>query len=413
MNNTLEDIAKTLKDAVNITKAKEAAEEQKSDVKVQLIYAFNGTGKTRLSKEFQNLISPKDYESEEERVRKILYYNAFTEDLFHWDNDLENDAEPKLHIKPNSFTNWILTEQGKEDSIKSNFQNYTNSKTIPKFNENNSSVTFSILEDSYVVDDNGSRLSDENGDLLLASNIKNIKISKGEESIFIWSIFYSLFEQVIEDRNDKDEYSTTPFDDLEYIFIDDPVSSLDENHLIELAIDIAHLIKLSKSGLKFIITTHNPLFYNVLWNEFRKSKFKKYILTKQEDGECELIQQNNDSPFSYHLYLKSELEKVIETGEIKKYHFNFLRNIIEKTSTFLGKEDWATLLPKVNNDNQMPNPYKRRLDLYSHSKHAGEEIIEIEEADKRMLKYLVEKLNEIYNIEILSKDYIKEVETNE
>ena len=53
--------------------------------KVQLIYAFNGTGKTRLSLEFKNLLSGI---GEEDQYNKILYYNAFTEDLFYWDNDL-------------------------------------------------------------------------------------------------------------------------------------------------------------------------------------------------------------------------------------------------------------------------------------------------------------------------------------
>lgn len=57
--------------------------------KVQLIYAFNGMAKTRLSPNFKNLISPKDPDSEEEYQSKVLYYNAFTEDLFFWDNDLD------------------------------------------------------------------------------------------------------------------------------------------------------------------------------------------------------------------------------------------------------------------------------------------------------------------------------------
>ena len=33
--------------------------------KVQLIYAFNGTGKTRLSREFKELIAPKNPETDE------------------------------------------------------------------------------------------------------------------------------------------------------------------------------------------------------------------------------------------------------------------------------------------------------------------------------------------------------------
>lgn len=60
--------------------------------KVQLIYAFNGTGKTQLSRAFKELVSPKHEEEEAQDGDtdvKVLYYNAFTEDLFYWDNDLE------------------------------------------------------------------------------------------------------------------------------------------------------------------------------------------------------------------------------------------------------------------------------------------------------------------------------------
>ena len=53
-----------------------------SSKKVQLIYAFNGIGKTRLSREFTKLVSPISDSEESELTRNIiLYYNAFTEDL--------------------------------------------------------------------------------------------------------------------------------------------------------------------------------------------------------------------------------------------------------------------------------------------------------------------------------------------
>ena len=120
MSKSLEEIAQMLKD---------------NDKKVQLIYAFNGTGKTRLSKAFANLIAPKSEDQEEPTRKKILYYNAFTEDLFHWDNDLEEDKAPKLNIKPNRFTNWILKDQGQDQNVISKFQHYTNEKLNPRFNE--------------------------------------------------------------------------------------------------------------------------------------------------------------------------------------------------------------------------------------------------------------------------------------
>lgn len=356
--------------------------------KVQLIYAFNGTGKTRLSKEFQKLIcgnSTSADDIDEECVkRKFLYYSAYTEDLFYWDNDLENNEEPKLKIQNNDFTNWILKEQGKENVIRTNFQKYTNNdKLMPKFNENYSEVTFSFKRGSNEISE-------------------NIKISKGEESLFIWCVFYSIFEQVIEELNNEVEEREfdEQFDELEYIFIDDPVTSLDENHLIELAVDLATLIKSSKSDVKFVITTHNPLFYNVLFNEFsREKKTKKYILKKYEDGTFELQNQSNDSPFSYHLFLKREIEKAIDSGEIHKYHFNYLRNILEKTSTFLGKANWSELLPK-NPDGKV-NPYETRIiNIASHSAHSADETFLVSENDKKVLKYLMKKINEIYDIKI-------------
>jgi len=371
--------------------------------KVQLIYAFNGTGKTRLSREFKQQIAPEadDDEAAAELSRnKILYYNAFTEDLFYWDNDLALDVEYKLKIQPNSFTDWVLKDQGQDQNIIATFQRYASDKLTPRFNE-----------EYKVKDDNDKEItvkafsevtfSLERGD---DEHSGNLKISKGEESNFIWSIFYTLLEQVIEVLNVPEvaDRETNDFDQLEYVFIDDPVSSLDENHLIQLAVDLAQLIKSSESDVRFVITTHNPLFYNVLFNElnsddgsYKKKNFEKHRMAKLEDGSYQLIQQTNDSPFSYHLYLKSELEKAIESGQISKYHFNFLRNILEKTSTFLGYKKWGDLLPKT--DDGKINPYEARIiNISSHSKHAGEEAADLSEDDKRVLTYLVRQINEMY-----------------
>jgi wobble nucleotide-excising tRNase len=181
---------------------------------------------------------------------------------------------------------------------------------------------------------------------------------------------------------------------LQYVFIDDPVSSLDDNHLIELAVNIAELIKSSTSDLKFIITTHNPLFYNILFNEFnRVKKTKKWILEKLNDGTFSMNELESDSPFSYHLFLLSELEKATQpTGEIKKFHFNFLRNLLEKTSTFLGYNKWEDLLPQESREAY----YRRIINLSSHSKHNGEEIAIVEENDKRVLGFLVNEIKRMY-----------------
>lgn len=63
MGKSLSEIAEQLKEAKHRTNARDASE---SDVMIQLIYAFNGTGKTRLSRVFKELIDPQnDVDAEE------------------------------------------------------------------------------------------------------------------------------------------------------------------------------------------------------------------------------------------------------------------------------------------------------------------------------------------------------------
>lgn len=420
MSNTLREIAQHLKTAKKVKKhlavTTREVEQEVPLPKVQLIYAFNGTGKTRLSREFKELIAAAkngdssaiegggddgdDIQSSELSRDKILYYNAFTEDLFYWDNDLEHDAEPKLRIQPNSFIDWILVEQGQDQNVITNFQRYTNDKLTPLFHfasieryvDGKKTTVPSVAEVTFSI---------EAGD---DADSGYLKLSKGEESIFIWCHFYALLDQVVTILNESepDAPEPTEFDQLEYVFIDDPVSSLDDNHLIELAVDLATLIKKNTSNIKFVISTHNPLFFNVLVNEFgsddksftptwRSKWFSKSRLEKLEDGKYELVPQPNDSPFSYHLHLLSHLEEVVQSGDIEKYHFNLLRNILEKTATFLGYKRWEQLLPET--DDGQPNPYAKRIvNFGSHSKHAGEEVQPLEPEEKKVLENLVKHL---------------------
>lgn len=379
MSKTLTEIARQLKDI---------------NKKVRLIYAFNGTGKTRLSREFKQLIAPKADGSEggdeadqsEFSRKKILYYNAFTEDLFYWDNDLVGDAEPRLKIQPNTFTDWVLKDQGQDQNIITTFQRYTNDKLTPRFNAERiekdrddkdiiikafSEVTFSM----------------ERGD---ATHSGNLKISKGEESNFIWSIFYTLLEQVIGVLNvaEPADRETDQFNRLEYVFIDDPVSSLDENHLIQLAVNLGQLIKSSVSDVKFIVSTHSPLFYNVLYNEVDAKC--GYILSRLDDGTFALEEKKGDSnkSFSYHLHIKKLIEQAIVANSVQRYHFALLRNLYEKTANFLGYRSWSDLLPDDK------TAYASRImNFYPHNTLSNEEIAEPTPPEKEMVGLLLRNLN--------------------
>ena len=380
MTKSLDKIAKQLRD---------------SDKKVNLIYAFNGSGKTRLSKVFKNLIAPKENHDNEEDLtrRKILYFNAFTEDLFYWDNDLLNDTEPKLKIQPNSFIRWLIRDQGDEGKVIGKFHHYCDEKLMPKFDIENNQITFSFAR--------GDDTPEE-----------NIKLSKGEESNFIWSIFHTLIEQVVAELNisEPSERTTNEFDELKYIFIDDPVSSLDENHLIQEAGDLTKKNKKNPDKKKIIITKNKHIFYNVLYN--KKKKKNGYILRKDENKnenerfDLEVKQGGSNKSFSYHLFLKNLLEEV-KSKDIQKYHFMLLRNLYEKTANFLGYSGWSNLLP---NDDARQSYYTRIINFTSHSTLSNEIIAEPTDAEKKIVKYLLEHLINNYGFYI--EENIKEPQTD-
>jgi nitrogen regulatory protein PII-like uncharacterized protein len=348
---SLEEIAQKIKD---------------SDKKVTLLYAFNATGKTRLSMEFKNLVNES---GEDEIIKHVVYYNAFTEDLFSWDNDLENDSERKLKINKDSSFIDLIERQGKENEIAERFKGFTSSKIEPNINTRTGEITFSL----------------PTGD---NEAIENIKISKGEESIFIWTVFFVLMETIIEELSidEISDRSTNDFNDIKYIFIDDPISSLDDNHAIDIALELKRIIGDSKNeDLRFIISTHHALFYNILHTEMTKAK--KFWFSKNEDKYLIIELENNETPFGYHLMLKDELKRAIENNTIKRYHFNLMRNLLEKTAHFLGYNSWKDLINEEDKDS-----YIKRINLYSHSNHSALEAKELEQHEKEFLKRIYEKI---------------------
>jgi len=304
-----------------------------------LFFAHNGTGKTRLSMEFKE--AGKEYN--EERVvtkRDTLYFNAFTEDLFSWHNDLINDRERYLKLNTDSAFFDGLRELELDAKIESFFQNYVDLKF--NIDYENATVRFSR---SVIVDG-------------AEQTIENIKISRGEETLFIWCFFLAICQLVI----DKDP----SYNWVKYIYIDDPISSLDENNAIAIACDLANLLTTEGSEIKTVISTHHSLFFNVLFNEFgRKVKNKRYFLHYKEPNDYAL-QDTGDTPFFHHIATISELKKVVESDKIFTYHFNALRSILEKTASFFGYDKIDKCIHGLEDEVF----FERALQLFSHGKYS-------------------------------------------
>lgn len=285
--------------------------------KYTLLFAFNGTGKTRLSMAFKQL--GKQSDGEEEETRDTLYFNAFTEDLFYWDNDLENDANRVLRLNLNSHFFDGLQTLEMENRIGPLLARYTDFDFL---------IDYDAWEITFFRD------TDADGAPI------PIKVSRGEENIFVWCFFLAVAQLAV----DQDEGS--PYAWVKYLYIDDPISSLDDNNAIAVASHLAQLLKSANGQVKTVISTHHHLFFNVMCNEL--SKAVKCFLSKEADHFR--LADTGDTPRYHHVALLKQLYEVAESGEIYTYHFNILRSILEKTATFHGFRNFSACISQDSND---------------------------------------------------------------
>ena len=73
-----------------------------------------------------------------------------------------------------------------------------------------------------------------------------IKVSRGEENVFKWCFFLAIVELALDDDG------TGPYNWVKHIYIDDPISSLDEHNAITVANHLAKLLKRPESRLKTV-----------------------------------------------------------------------------------------------------------------------------------------------------------------
>ena len=104
----------------------------------------------------------------------------------------------------------------------------------------------------------------------------------------------------------------------------------------------------------------------MLWKkEVDKEDKVGYILTDIE----------RDSPFGYHLKVREELRRAVDSGRVEKFHYALLRNLLEKTATFLGYSRWEEVLLglEVAGDEITPENielYAQRIDLFTHNRQS-------------------------------------------
>ena len=335
-----------------------------------ILYAYNGTCKTRLSMEFKDkgktkvtsqltdesgnaLVDDKGRPlTTKSIVPDTLYFNAFTEDLFTWDNDLENDSDRVLKMNPDSNFLKGFKELALEERIANYLQRYA--KFDFDIDYEKWTIAFSKLVKNPKYRE-GSPLPE-------TITEENIKVSRGEQNIFIWCIFMSICELVLD--------GAEAYDWVKYLYIDDPISSLDDNNAIAVATDLTKLLLKGKDELgdfriKTVISSHHSLFYNVVCNELKKESRKQYFLYRGKDDTFS-IQTTEDTPFFHHVATLSELKTASDNGEVFTHHFNALRGILEKTSVFFGYNDFSDCIHGIEDEAL----FTRALNLLSHGRYS-------------------------------------------
>lgn len=329
-----------------------------------LLYAYNGTGKTQMSMEFKDAGKRKNDEKPD-----TLYFNAFIEDLFTWDNDPNNDTNHTLKINLNSKFSSGLKELALENRIANYLARYATFDFDINYDEG--TIAFSKQVENLNKGHSEPKMV----------KVENIKVSRGEQNIFIWCIFMSICELVID--GDK------TYDWVKYLYLDDPISSLDDNNAIAIACDLCQLLREGKNDLgdyrvKTVISSHHSLFYNVIYNELKNEKSRRYFLYREKDNAF-FIQTTKDTPFFHHIATLNELKRAVDTGEVYTYHFNALRGILEKTSIFFGFDHFSACIRGIDDEAL----YNRALNLLSHGQHSLYQPKEMGDDNKDLFKKIL------------------------
>lgn len=340
-----------------------------------LVYAYNGTGKTRLSMIFKDQGKNGDN-------RDTLYFNAFTEDLFYWDNDLESNENRELRLNTNSAFFKGLFELEMESRIRPLLHSYANfdfkiKEKIIQVNQDDQSYQQTVTYVSF------EREININGSTQV---IDNIKISRGEENLFIWCFFLSVVRLVL----DKDEGS--PYNWVKYIYIDDPISSLDDNNAIQVANHLGQLLK-NTNDIKFIISSHHALFFNVMCNELKKAL--KLMLCSSDGNVKYILKDTKDTPFFHHVSMLAKLNKAVKHKKLYTYHFGMLRNILEKSASFHGFKDLSDFIKRDQEDTD-GILHHRIIQLLNHGGYSHFEPVEMIEENKQHFENILKKFMKDY-----------------
>ncbi|ECR6750450.1 AAA family ATPase [Campylobacter coli] len=308
----------------------------------------------------KNLLSNQDEAREKLRLNEVAKF-AKDSDCFAKQDEIQN-----LKQNINTLEKSIATQDKKINLLNKRIEKYkeklsnleTSTSNINKYLK--SYFGHNMLELKAKKDDKGQL----NGEFEILRNGKQAKnLSEGECSL----VAFCYFVASLEDVKTKDK---NPI-----IWIDDPISSLDSNHIFFIFSVIENEIVEKDSFKQFFISTHNLDF-------LKYTKRLKKIKPKQNEN------SKTKYEFPQYYFIERGVKKSIETSEIKKLpkcleryttEFNYLFEQIYKFKNIDNTYNEDLKISLVYN---FGNNLRKFLEIYLFFKYPNE----IKSLDKELIK---------------------------
>ncbi|HEG8203704.1 TPA: AAA family ATPase, partial [Campylobacter jejuni] len=331
--------------------------------------------------EYTNKLSTNQDEARKKlRLNEVAKF-AKDSDCFAIQDEIQN-----LKQNINTLEKSIATQNNKIDLLESRIEKYkeklsnleTSTSNINKYLK--SYFGHNMLELKVKKDDKGQL----NGEFEILRNGKQAKnLSEGECSL----IAFCYFVASLKDANTKDK---NPI-----IWIDDPISSLDNNHIFFIFSVIENEIVRKNSFEQFFISTHNLDFLKYI-KRLKKSKSKQ---SKNDEKEYD---------FPQYYFIEKSVKESMETSEVKKLpkclekyttEFNYLFEQIYKFKNIDGINDEDLKTSLVYN---FGNNLRKFLEIYLFFKYPNN----FESLDKELIERF---FNDTYQSDRIDENHQKMV----
>ena len=195
-------------------------------------------------------------------------------------------------------------------------------------------------------------------------------LSEGEKSAIAFAYFLTELKAL---RNDKPPKLPNTI-----VFIDDPISSLDSNHIFQVRV-LLHRFFQKNDFAQLFISTHSFEFFSVILDTKLLGRIDKF--TNEDKRPLYFIKRNDDN--------SAIIKKLPKAFSSYKSEYVGLFHIIKEFNELENKEDFPNLL-------LLPNAVRRFLELYTLMKYPSDT-----EVDNRVKAIFNPDDKPLYNTKLL------------